>query len=420
MDRPSARARIRIPLALTAILLAARVFAAPPLSDPVGAPVPPGVHLEAPALYLILGPLFSIWDGASMLSMTRLHGFLLGTVILYLAWRLARLSRARNRPFRPLRELGLLGASLLGFALFLALGILWHRPMLGLAGAGPDQAVVDFHSHTKVSHDVRGTLMSGFDTRANLAWHRRAGFDAVFVTDHNTIAPPIGVDQPPFRCPGIEVSAWRAHIVLLGDTLPVDRDPYSRDWAGLTRLLEVSDSAYHARSVASLPEYERNHWNRLDSLVAAGLDGFEIVNASPKANELTRARRDSVVALARRTGRFVVGVSDHHGWGATSMVWNLAPVPGWRSHPDRACDRILERLGHGVGSVQILERHRLRADSRWPALLTPLGVVWETWCGMTLPVTLSWLVWIWGLALALGARGRGHRDIIPPPQPRTS
>jgi hypothetical protein len=412
--------RFRIPLALTAALLAARLAAAPPLSDPVGAPVPASLHLHAPPLYLLLGPLFSLWDGASMLSMTRLHGFLLGTALLYLLCRLARLPRSRNRPLRLLRELGVLAGSLLGFALFLALGILWHRPMLALAGAGADRAVVDFHSHTNVSHDVRGTLMSRFDVRANLAWHRRAGFDAVFVTDHNTIAPATHADSLPVRCPGIEVSAWRAHIVLLGDTLPVDRDPYSRDWAGLTRLVQVSDSAYHSRSVASLPEYERNHWDRLDSLVAAGLDGFEIVNASPKANELSRTRRDSVIALARRAGRFVVGVSDHHGWGATSMVWNLVPVPSWRTTPAALCHRILARLDQGVGSVQVLERHRLRAESGWPSLLTPLGVVWETWRGMTGAVALSWLVWIWGIALVLDARGRRRRDIIPPPQSRTS
>ena len=410
----------RIPLALSVALLAARLVAAPPLVDPLGGPVPTGLQLKAPALYLVFGPLFSVWDGASMLSMNRLHGFLLGTALLYLVWRLARLTRSRNRPLRPLRELGVLGTSLVAFAVFLALGILWHRPMLALGGAGPDRAVVDFHSHTNVSHDVRGTLMSGYDVRANLAWHRRAGFDAVFVTDHNTIAPPTPTGGVPLRCPGIEVSAWRAHIVLLGDTLPVDRDPYSRDWDGLTRLLTVADSVYHARSVASLPEYEQNHWERLDSLVAAGLDGFEIVNASPKANELSRARRDSVVALARRTGRFVVGVSDHHGWGATSMVWNLVPAPGWRTNPPALCDRILARMDQGVTSVQIIERHRLRADSPWPSLLTPIGVLWETWRGMTAPLVVSWLIWIWGIPLLPAARRGRRRDIIPPPRSRTS
>src|SRR4051812_3749561 len=314
--------RYRIPLALSLALVAARLVSAAPLTDPLGAPLPAGLPLRAPALYLVAGPPFSGWGGASMLSMTPLHGVLLGTALLYLLWRLVRLTRSGNRPFRPLQELGVLAASLAGFLLFLALGILWHRPMLALAGAGPDRVVVDFHSHTNVSHDVRGTLMSGFDVRANLAWHRRAGFDAVFVTDHNTIAPPAPAEGLPLRCPGIEVSAWRAHIVLLGDTLPVDRDPYSGDWSGLIRLLAVSDSAYHARSVASLPEYEQNHWERLDSLVAAGLDGFGLVNASPKANELSRARRDSVVALAPPTRRFVGGVGDDPCWGRTGLVWD--------------------------------------------------------------------------------------------------
>jgi hypothetical protein len=39
---------------------------------------------------------------------------------------------------------------------------------------------------------------------------------------------------------------------------------------------------------------------------------------------------------------------------------------------------------------------------------------------MTGAVALSWLVWIWGIALVLDARGRRRRDIIPPPQSRTS
>jgi hypothetical protein len=404
------RSGLAVPLALTVGLVAARIVAAPALSDPLGAPVAQGIHLAAPPLYVLFAPVFTLWDGVSMLSMTRLHGFLVGSAALYLAWRVGRLLLRSNRPLRPGREAKALGLGLVAFALFLALGLLWHRPMLALAGAGPDQVVTDFHSHTNVSHDVRGTAMSRFGTRASLDWHRRAGFDAVFVTDHNTVAGLHPEQPPPLLCPGIEVSAWRAHIVLLGDSLPVDRAPYSRDAAGLALLLRTSDSAYGARSVASLPEYERSHWGRLDTLVAEGLDGFEIVNASPKANELSPARRDSVIALARRTGRFVVGVSDHHGWGATSMVWNLVPVPGWRREPAGTCARVLERLGQGVGSVRILERHRLRPESGWPAWLTPVGVVWETWRSMGLTLTVAWLAWIWGLAMLRTGR---LRAIIP-------
>ncbi len=393
---------ISLPAVLTAALLLARVGAAPPLTDPTGAELPHSIYLSAPWLYLLLAPLFTLWDGISMLSMSRLRGFLFGLAMLYLAWRVGRIlwhryawSAVRLTRGTLGREIRLLFIGIVTLLVFLAAGALWHRPMLALTGVGQDDAVVDFHSHTNVSHDVRGTLMGGFDTQANLRWHRRAGFDAVFITDHNTVAgltPHIG---PPARCPGIEVSAWKAHIVLLGDSLPVERRRYNSSFQALLELLRTSDSTYGALSVASLPEYEENHWAHLDSLVTAGLSGFEIVNAAPQANELSQARRDSVIALARRTNRFVVGVSDNHGWGATSMVWNLVRAPGWRVEGNRLCDTILSRLREGFPAVRVVERHRLRAESAWPLWLTPIGVIWETWRGMGWGLAASWIAWIW-------------------------
>lgn len=406
-----ARAGILLPLALTAGLLAARAAAVSPLSDPLGAPLPPSLHLAYPPLYVALAPLFTLWDGVSMLSMSRLEGFLWGLLVLYLVWRAARLlwrqvAWSDRPPVRsPIRrELALLAAAAVALLLFVVGGLLWHRPMAALAGTEPGDIVFDVHSHTNVSHDVAGTLMRGFDAAANLRWHRRAGFDAVFITDHNTVAGLRPQAGRPALCPGIEVSAWQSHIVLLGDTAAVDRSRYNRSLAGLLALLASSDSVYGALSVLSLPEYERNQWSRLDTLLAAGADGLEIVNAAPKANELSRARRDSVVALARRMNRFVVGASDSHGWGATSMVWNVMPAPGQSAAAPAVCTALLDGLRRGFGSSRIVERHRLRADSAWPRWLTPAGVVWETWRAMDWPLTLAWLGWIWLLWALAGRR----------------
>jgi hypothetical protein len=388
---------------VTVGLLVARLAATPPLSDPLGAPLPTSLHLTTPWLYALLAPLFSLWDGVSMLSMSRLRGFLIGLLLGFLLWRAGRALWWRfvwsdaPPPRSPLgRELRLFAGSIVLLLLFVLVGLLWHRPMLALAGVDRDDAAVDFHSHTNVSHDVRHTLMRGYDTEANLRWHRRAGFDAVFITDHNTVAGLTPHTGTPARCPGIEVSAWKAHIVLLGDSLPVERRRYNSSFQALLELLRTSDSTYGALSVASLPEYEESHWSHLDSLVSAGLDGFEIVNAAPKANELPRARRDTVIALARRTNRFVVGVSDIHGWGATSMVWNLVRVPGWRAPGTRLCDTILSRLREGFPAVRVVERHHLVAESAWPLWLTPIGMIWETWRGMGWGLAASWLGWIWG------------------------
>jgi hypothetical protein len=361
-----------------------------------------------------------------MLSMSRLEGFLIGLAILYLAWRILHWLSTRRpdtgsgrRTSRWLREPGVLAASLSLLLIFLLAGALWHRPMLSLSSTAPGDRVVDFHSHTNASHDVAGTLMQGFDVDANLRWHARAGFDAAFITDHNVVSresrdarrqsPGAGrrsrkAAGGTVLCPGIEVSAWRAHIVLLGDTLPVDRRRYNSSLPSLLQLLQNSESAYGSLSVASLPEYRRSHWHRLDTLVQAGLDGFEIVNASPKGNELTPAERDTVIALARAWDRFVVGVSDSHGWGATSMVWNLVSVPP-PTFSARICDVVLHQLRNGFEAVRVIERHRLRPEAWWPMALTPVGMVWETWRGMGWPLTISWLLWIWIIALWRLRRG---------------
>jgi hypothetical protein len=390
---------MRVRVGLTLLLLAAGLTAVPALTDPVSGVAPPSLHLATPPGYVVLAPLFTLWDGASMLSMSRLRGLLIGLALLYLLWRSWRAFRPR-RGHSLMRELRTLAVSLVLLLTFLITGAVWHRPMLALAGVAPGELVVDFHSHTNVSHDVQNTWMRGFDTEANRRWHQRAGFDAVFITDHNTVAGlkvPSRRPNQPVVCPGIEVSAWRAHIVLLGDSLPVDRSRYNRSLDALLTLLRISDSAYGALSVASLPEYRMNHWGRLDTLVAAGLDGFEIVNAAPKANELVRADRDSVIRVARARNQFVVGVNDSHGWGATSMVWNLVRVTGTQPGSD-TCGAVLRRLQDGFGAVQVIERHRLRPDDWWPMWLTPVGLVWETWRSMGWRLTAAWIAWIWGFA----------------------
>jgi len=397
--------RLRLPpaaLLLSAALIAAALMAVPALTDPTGAPLPPGLELHAPPLYLILAPLFGTWDGITLLGMARLKGFLWGIAIGYVLWRAWRWrSRQGTLQQRLLRELSVLSAFCVLFALFVLAGLTWHRPMLALRGAGPDAIVVDLHSHTNVSHDVQGTLMRGYDAAANRRWHGRAGFDAFFVTDHNTTAgwrADPSPDASPRLCRGIEVSAWRAHIVLLGDTTDVDRTLYANGEAGVLALLRDSRLRYNSLAVASLPEYDRALWNERDSLVAAGVAGFEIVNASPKAADFPPAHRDSIIALAKAHDLFVAGVNDSHGWGATSLAWTLIRLPGWRRLTD-PCPALLQVLATPGDAVQIVERTHLTRESRWPMVLTPLGMLWVTWQTQGWPLTLGWLAWTWLIVL---------------------
>ena len=56
------------------------------------------------------------------------------------------------------------------------------RPMAKIAVADPNVVVVDFHSHTNFSGDAR----KGFTPEENRAWHRGAGFNVAYVSDHRS------------------------------------------------------------------------------------------------------------------------------------------------------------------------------------------------------------------------------------------
>ena len=379
------------------------------LSDPAGNPLPEGLGLQVPALNLILSPLFDLWDGVSMLGMTRLKGFVAGLALLFVAWR--GLTAVRRRSIDPdagppiglVREAGALILGLVILLAFVAGGMLWHRPMVSLRGLPPNTISADFHSHTSASHDVRGSLMKRFDAEASRRWHHNGGFDVSFITDHNTIdgfPSEWAQTGSTLLCPGIEVSAWRAHVVLLGVNQPVDRSPYSDSLSGVLQLLRESTGRYRGLAIASLPEYDRNHWGNLQALVNAGVAGFEIVNASPKANDFPAVRRDSVIALARRNDLLLLAVTDSHGWGATILGWNLVRIPGWEPDGLRSCEAVVNRLADGgTSAVQIAERHHLSKESWWPWILTPAGVVWESWRGLGALQVVSWMVWIWMIGL---------------------
>ena len=380
------------------VLTAYAVFPVAPLADPTGAALPAGLHLAFPVLNILLAPLFDLWDGVTLLAMPRLHDFLVGAVALAGGWSVVSSRREGRIRWRDATKR--LVTAILLFGLFIVIGIRWRRPMAHLAGVPADRWVVDLHSHTARSHDAKGVLQRDFDLETSRTWHRRAGYDAFFVTDHNLlnrgVLAPGAKSEVPVACPGEELSLWGAHIVTLGNTDSIPQGFYADSAPGITRLLLESGTRWHALTLASIPEYDENHFQDLPQWIAAGVDGFEVSNAAPKANRQTVAHRDSVIALARANGRWIAGVSDQHGMGATPQAWTLIPDRGATSDH---CGDILHALSiGGFAATQVVERHRLRIDSAWPIWATVIAVPWEGWRAAGTAQLISWLAWIWGIA----------------------
>ncbi len=328
-----------------------------------GAP-PADVDLVRPTLYTLLAPVSNVLDALTFLSLDRVKAFLITWVAALALWGLLRRGSLRRR--LVVAVLAPLAVILLGVA-----AVLLPRPVPRLVAADSTLTVIDYHAHTALSHDGR----RGWTTADLAEWHAAQGFGASYITDHNVVFSG-GVDTLISLLPGVEWSVYDQHVVALGNVAPVERGVYGRD----TRAMLGLFGALHrqgAIGIASLPEYWRNHWGELDDVVAAGADGFEIVNCAPKALAFPAAARSQVLQIAESRDLLVVGASDNHGWGKVTCVWNL-----------------LSPSAHGYRSNRVIARPIALAQGEWQVWTAAYTQPWLMLAGLSWSERSSWLTWI--------------------------
>lgn len=378
-------------LTLAGLVLAGAVWQVPPLVDVVTGAPPGDAELTRPLLYVVLAPLSNVLDSLTFLSLGRAEALLVvwAIALAALGWlRAGKWSDAGT--LRRRIGLALLGPSLV--VVFAAATVLLPRPVPRLSVADSSVTVLDYHAHTEASHDGRHSWTADDLGR----WHAAQGFTASYVTDHNTVfsrpsRTPADRRSIPLL-PGVEWSVYRQHVVALGPVRRLDPGRYGSD---TPRMLALFAELHRegALGIASLPEYWRNHREDLDAFVAAGVDGFEIVNCAPKAIGFAAPDRRDVIGLAARHDLLVTGASDNHGWGAVTCVWNVS-VPG----------------GHGFQANRVLTRPIVLAQGASTAWSAPVTQGWFMLRGLTWSERVSWLTWILVLSIYRGIpRRQGQR-----------
>jgi len=357
--------RYPITCTLLALVLVSALAPLPPLVDAVSGAPPYDVDLVRPTFYTLLAPLSDVLDALTFLSLGRAWWFLLTWMVALTVCGVLRSGPPRRRVLRA--TLGPLGVVVLGLA-----AVLVPRPVPRLVPADSTLTVIDYHAHTAASHDGR----PGWTARDLAAWHAAQGFEASYVTDHNVV---FGDDTTRYAIsllPGVEWSVSGQHVVALGPVTMIDRTAYNSDTPAMLGVF----AALHrqgAIGIASLPEYWRDHWDDLDRFVAAGVDGFEIVNCAPKALGFPAPARARVLELAREHDLLVVGASDNHGWGRATCVWNV-------SSPS----------AHGFGSNRVLARPIALAQADWQAWTAAYTQPWLMLRGLSWSERSSWLTWL--------------------------
>jgi hypothetical protein len=381
----------RSALFLSSLFLLAQAFTIPsPVRDAATSEFATGFQFQYSLGYSLFAPFCTIADVLTVLSAYQLIVFVVTSLVLgfaFLSWRKAL-------------------ALFLFFFLFVAWGTLAQRPVARLVAQDPDVLLLNFHSHTQRSHDGRPS----FTPDKNRTWHRTQGYGANFITDHNRIdaaeeAYSMSLkdwqDTGFVSLRGEEISLLKTHLVVLGVHERIDNQPFDSDPSKVPAFIKEMDKKGKL-VIASLPEYWFYHWGEgLEQFVKAGVDGFEVINSAPKALDFPLHLRSQVIDLCRSKNLFITGISDTHGYGSATAVWNAMRIPGWRQmDPDSLEKAIISRLKiERFSAVQVLERVRFVPASK-PALGASFFMAFLSLLeGLTPLLCISWVAWIFFGAL---------------------
>ena len=352
--------------------------------------------------YLLSAPIGGLLDALSLLTDRQHVAVLLSVLALIGGWCVTRSifgARTRRRVFR---ELLIAAAAVAGFVAFYGYGVLGLRPMASLRSYDPELAIVDFHSHTEASHDGR----AGLDIRTRRGWHRGAGFDLVYVTDHSHVETalkagggnPARAGDGTSLLPAREVVFRDQHVLVLGTQDPTAGIPDDSPWPILIQTIP-SDLSRVPGPI---------HADR------GGVQAIELLDADPRGLRQSVEDRDLILSIADSLDLALIAGSNHHGWGRAAAAWSLVRIPGWQSQRPEVVGRQIEaRIRRDqADAVQVVERRRLQGGtSTEPALMTATTLPrlgWHLLTSLTLRERLAWVAWV-AVATLLQARLASRR-----------
>jgi hypothetical protein len=400
------------PLALTALVLAGAVASAAPLVDGVTGAAAPGARLVKPAGYVLLAPLSALLDALALLSGPQAIAALAEALVLFLAWRVWRHRLARTRLRGAVGELIRLAAFFAVLFVLLAADVLLPRPHARIRLSDAEELVVDFHSHTRHSHDGN----SWFTVSRNRSWHRSLGYDVAYVTDHANVTAagearlgnPARVGEGITMLTGVEISAPGEHPVLLGVTRADSAVFGSGTLDAAALRVARAGQTVPIPLLLTLPgDMDPAAWELAPQAI-------ELVDPTPRGLKQMDLERGRLVRLADSLGVPLIATSNNHGWNAPGVAWSVMRLPGWRRMNPTEVDRaIRERLSEGgEPAVRIVARRRAAGSAPDARLLLALpAFAWNLVRVLSPVERVAWLGWIWGVWLlaALGGRRAGLR-----------
>jgi len=403
----------RIPFVPTAISVAVIVtagFAVSPIRDAANGTDVAEAYLVRPLSYVAMSPVSEVLDTLTLLSARQHIALLVGILVLFALWRSLASHFGAPAKQHVLATIALVGT--LGLAY--AAAALMPRPVAALGADNANIVKIDFHSHTNASHDGHQSVEELRE------WHRRAGFDVAYVTDHAAVS---GAEQGLANNPNpagngvvllqsIETTWSGEHVSIPGA---------HRIYSGvLTENLADVDT--QGLRLASLvpgrePVVIWNHPRDLTQLkpaIGPGSDGvraIEVVNGAPNDIDNVRRARQRIVLMGQGGDVALTAGTDNHGFGRAAPGWTLMLIAGWRGVTADALELEIEkalRVGK-YASTKVVERRIADPGDSAPRLAASVAIVpYRMLTTLSTDERIAWLVWTW-LMFAAARLARRNR-----------
>jgi len=391
---------------VTLLVLVTSAVAVEPIRDAALLSSVGEARLDVTAPYLSIAPISAILDTLTLLTVAQHIALLVWAIVLFAAWRALRKRRDGVQPVREAIAAGIFLAIV--FAIY-AIGAMVPRPMARIAISDETVLAVDFHAHTKYSHDGR----SGWSDDKVRSWMNGAGFDAAYITDHRTFegaergvsANPGVAGEGTLLFQGLEAGYNGEHVNVLSA---------GRRYKGLTGadLRDIDEQSLNLAFMfpATSPvviETLPGDVEKVKDSTAKGVSvvAMEIIDGSPRGLAQGRRDRSRIVHLADSLNFALVTGTDNHGWGRTAPGWTLLRVPGWRGMTTDSLSRRIEdviRLGRR-SATRPVERIVAGGQNPLSLALTPILVPWRMLTTLSADERVMWIIWTWAIVFAIRA-----------------
>lgn len=403
-----------IPVGITLLVMLTALVAVDAVRDAVSLADVGEARLSVSAGYIAIAPLSAVLDTITLLTVAQHIALLLWVILLYVAWRVRT-----PRTTTPLREIRNAAFLLIGILIVYAAAALLPRPMAALVTSDDTVLSIDFHAHTKYSHDGR----PGWTEDDVRSWHRAAGYDVAYVTDHATFegaergiaANPGQAGEGTMVLQGLEAFFRGEHVNILDA---------GRRYKGITTpdLKDVDEQSLAIAGIlpATTPviiETIPGNLSKIPVKTAQGTTGvsaMEIIDGSPRGLSQTRRDRTRIVRIADSLNLALVAGSDNHGWGRAAPGWTLMRIPGWRGMTTDSLSRRIEevlRVGRREATRNVERRIAGGASPIALAFAAPV-IALRMLTTLSPDERVMWIVWVWAIALAprAWATMRSRRD----------